>query len=127
MVSDIGKEIATLEQQLTLLSIGKPLPQISLIYDDREISAGELIDMGYTMQGATKTITLTIKNAGIINIEISGVDLSGRYADRFNITGITPPVLLIPGAETTFDVSFQTDTRQISEAFMDLTEPGVPT
>ena len=110
MLGELGDDISDIKNRLDmiLLQPGKPLPELTLLYNGAPVNPGELIDMGLTLEDAPRSITLTARNRGAVDLTIEGVTLGGRYADRFSISGIACPVLLNPGSETTFTVTFAT-------------------
>ena len=112
MLGDMANNIPETRQRIMLMLSGvfEPLPELALVYGGRQIIAGELVDMGFIYQGATKTLDLTVKNIGRVDVTIQGVVPYGRYADRFSVSGIVAPVTLLPDQETPVSVSFTSDT-----------------
>ena len=120
MLDDMGSEITLLRQEMMIILKGKPLPRISLTYETNVIQAGRLIDMGTRLVTETdpKSIQLTITNTGTIPVDLSGITLGGRYADRFAVrdqTGTADvifPVNDIP-AGGMFTVTVLFDTAEV--------------
>jgi uncharacterized repeat protein (TIGR02543 family) len=108
MLDDFGNSISSIKNGLTSILL-KPLPQISLFNAGGTVNAGDLIDLGLTLETAAKDVTLTVRNTGAAPLEITGVSMGGKYAKNFSVSGMTCPVPLALGGEATFTVTFQVD------------------
>jgi hypothetical protein len=61
------------------------------------------VAFGNVVIGNTNTQTLTLSNAGTVNLTISQITVSGS---GFSTTGLTLPIPLSPGQTSTFNVAF---------------------
>ncbi len=80
-------------------------PQIEITHDGSPLDPADgTTDLGFgdVEWGASSTITLTIKNTGKADLEITGITDDGD----FTASGLTPTVTLIPDASTNFDITF---------------------
>lgn len=118
MLDDMAQSFSSLDKQLNLglLLQFKPLPEMSLQAGELLVNSGDLFDMGWVYQDAEKITTLTVTNIGpsSTRVPIMGITLSGKYADRFAVSNINPPIsdpdagiYLESGQTATFDVSFK--------------------
>lgn len=117
MLDDMGDSITSLQNQMTLILKGKPLPTITLLYETNLIPAGQLVDMGQWLveSPAPKTIQLTVTNTGPAPVSLEGITMNGKYAALFTIGSIKSQVgteLIIPAtipvdASFTFTISFE--------------------
>ncbi|MGA1792242.1 MAG: choice-of-anchor D domain-containing protein [bacterium] len=60
------------------------------------------------VDGGTKTRTFTIRNLGISNLELEGVEITGPHADSFSVTA-QPSLSIDPNHSTTFAIEFNPD------------------
>ncbi|HOD16054.1 MAG: choice-of-anchor D domain-containing protein [Spirochaetes bacterium] len=107
MLGDMENDIAAMKQQMMSLLDLRPLPEISLFNGADEVKPGELIDMGFTTTTTAKWIDLTVRNTGVEDVNLEVITMTGKYADRFAISGITLPQTLAPSTQTVFRVNFQ--------------------
>lgn len=108
MLGDMANTIAQGQQQtlLMLSTLFKPLPLLALFNDGNKLTAGELVDLGLTLQNTPKTVNLTARNSGATDITIRSIIPTGTYADRFTVSNVILPVTLAPGQEIQFSVGF---------------------
>ncbi|HPG52011.1 MAG TPA: hypothetical protein PLL11_15655, partial [Spirochaetota bacterium] len=68
MLGELGDDISDIKNRLDmiLLQPGKPLPELTLLYNGAPVNPGELIDMGLTLEDAPRSITLTARNRGAV-------------------------------------------------------------
>lgn len=64
-------------------------------------------NFGSLQFGTQSTMTFTVRNSGVADLVISGVEIDGPNAADFTPSTITVPVVLPPSASTTFTVKFE--------------------
>lgn len=84
-----------------------PLPEIAVEAPvGTDLTDGTaLIDYGSVLQNATLVKTFTIRNSGLGNLAISSIASAGTNAANFTVSA-PGSTFLLPGATTTFDVTF---------------------
>lgn len=70
------------------------------------VDGTSVVDFGAIGEKATLTKTFTLRNSGLGNLGIFGITSSGTNAANFTVTA-AGSTLLLPGATTTFNVTFK--------------------
>jgi VCBS repeat-containing protein len=88
---------------------------VTIVDGDVTPSVTDHTDFGNTTIGTPIVKTFTIENTGNDNLDVSTLAISGADAANFSISGFAP-IVLVPGASTTFTVTFLSNTPGIKNA-----------
>ncbi len=70
--------------------------------------------------GAGVAHVFTIRNEGVVDLQITSVISSGTHAGDFGVSGISPPLTLGPAGSTTFTVTFDPSAAGLRKAAIDI-------
>jgi VCBS repeat-containing protein len=82
---------------------------VTIVDGDATPSAADHTNFGSTTLNTSVTRTFTIQNTGDDNLSVSALNISGVDAANFTVSGFTATTLA-PGASTTFNVTFLSNT-----------------
>ncbi len=91
---------------ISLSGTGVSIPKIAVLNGRANLNTGSTAAFGTVTAGATKTITLTIKNTGSANLARIKASLKGGQAKQFAIV-TKPAATLAPGKSTKVKITFK--------------------
>ena len=97
-VSLAGTKAITINDLLPEIAVEQPVGW--------NVTDGSAVNFGTLLTGTNALKVVTVKNTGLDQLQISGLDFTGSHAIDFSASGLSLPASIAPGGSATFTVAF---------------------